>query len=185
MIQIILLILAISLAFGVVLLIRSYEYMTISELKRQARGGNPDAKIVYPVRAYGIQLWIILWSWQGITTSSIVLLLHNLVGPVWTIIVTIPFIVLLHAILPWTKRPKPNLHLAAFVSPAMERILKILYPVLVFFERAVGRWIQPEPILLVQSKDELLEILRHNAEEFDHVSHDELKNCRKCISLWR
>ena len=57
----------------------------------------------------------------------------------------------------------------------MERILKNSYPILQFAEKAVGRWIQPEPLLLIQSKDELLEILRHNAEEFDHVSPDELK----------
>jgi len=57
----------------------------------------------------------------------------------------------------------------------MEIILKYSYPILQFAEKLVGRWIQPEPILLIQSKDELLEILRHNAEEFDHVSHDELK----------
>lgn len=48
------------------------------------------------------------------------------------------------------------------------------FPVLKWFERWVGRWIQPEPMLLIQSKDELIEILHHNAEEFDHVSRDEL-----------
>jgi CBS domain containing-hemolysin-like protein len=175
MIQIILLIVALVLTVAIVLLIRSFEYMTIAELRRQAHAGNLDAKVVYPVRAYGIQLWMVLWSWQGIITSGIVLLLHNLVGAVWTLVVAIPLVVLVHAILPWSRWPKPNLHLAAIVSPALERILKILYPVLHFGERAVGRWILPEPILLIQSKDELLEILRHNAEEFDHVNPDELK----------
>jgi CBS domain containing-hemolysin-like protein len=175
MIQIILLVVGLALTVVIVLLIRSFEYMTITELRRQAHAGNLDAKIVYPVRAYGIQLWMVLWSWQGVITSGIVLLLHNLVGAIWTLVVAIPLIVLVHAILPWSRWPKPNLHLAAIASPALERILKILYPVLHFGEKAVGRWIQPEPLLLIQSKDELLEILRHNAEEFDHVNPDELK----------
>lgn len=175
MVQIILLVIGLALTVAVVLLIRSFEYMTITELRRQAHAGNSDAKVVYPVRAYGIQLWMVLWSLQGVITSGIVLLLHSLVGALWTIVTTIPLIVLVHAILPWSRWPKPNLHLAAIVSPAIERVLKILYPILHFGERAVGRWIQPEPILLIQSKDELLEILRHNAEEFDHVSRDELK----------
>lgn len=175
MIQIILLVMSLALTVAIVLSIRSFEYMTVTELRRQAHAGNPDAKVVYPVRAYGIQLWMILWSLQGIVTSGIILLLHNLVGSLWTVVITIPLIALVHAILPWSRWPKPNLRLAAIVSPAIERVLKILYPVLHFSERAVGRWIQPEPILLIQSKDELLEILSHNAEEFDHVSHDELK----------
>jgi CBS domain containing-hemolysin-like protein len=98
-----------------------------------------------------------------------------LIGSIWTIVVTVPLVVLIHAILPWTRRPKPSLHMAAIVSPYIERLLRILFPILKWFEMGVGRWIQPEPLLLIQSKDELLEILRHNAEEFDHVSHDELK----------
>ncbi len=181
MIQIILLVASILLTFFIVLLIRSFEYMTVRELKRQSLAGNPYAKVVYPVRAYGIQLWIILWSWQGILTSGIILLLHIMVGSVWTLVISIPLIILVHAVLPWSRWPKPSLHLAAIASPIIERILKITYPVLQFGEKAVGKWIQPEPILLIQSKDELLEILRHNAEEFDHVNPDELKIAEKAL----
>jgi putative hemolysin len=181
MIQIILLIISIILTFAIVLLVRSFEYMTVRELKRQSLGGNLDARVVYPVRAYGIQLWIILWSWQGILTSGIILLLHSLVGSVWTLVISIPLIILIHAVLPWSRWPKPSLHLAAIASPFIERVLKITYPVLQFAEKAVGHWIQPEPILLIQSKDELLEILRHNAEEFDHVNPDELKIAERAL----
>jgi CBS domain containing-hemolysin-like protein len=155
--------------------------MSVSELKRQARNGNPDSKAVYPVRVYGVQLWILLWAFQGLLTSGIILLLHGLIGSLWTIIASVPLIVLIHAILPWTRRPKPSLHMAAVVSPYLERVLRILFPVLRYAERSVGRWIQPEPILLIQSKDELLEILHHNAEEFDHVSPDELKIAEKAL----
>lgn len=149
--------------------------MSTRELKRQARAGNPDAAQVYPLRAYGIQLWIVLWAFQGAFISAIILLLHALLGAVWTIVASVPLIVLFHAILPWTRRPKPSLKLAVQVAAFLEKILIVLYPVLKFAENWVGRWIQPDPILLIQSRDELLEILHHNAEEFDHVSHDELK----------
>lgn len=173
--QIILLFLTLVLSLYVILLVRSFEYMTISELKRQARAGNPDAKKVYPVRVYGVQLWIVLWASMGFLISSMILLLHSLIGPYWTLLVSVPIIVIFHAILPWTKRPKPNLHMAAIISPYIEKILRLLYPLLKWFEKVIGRWIQPEPLLLIQSKDELIEILHHNAEEFDHVSRDELR----------
>jgi CBS domain containing-hemolysin-like protein len=175
MIQIILLIIVISIAFYGILLIRSFEYMSVTELKRQARSGNPDAIKVYPVRAYGVQLWILMWAILGFLTSCIVILLDSLLGPFWTILINVPLIIVIHSILPWTRRPKPSLHMAAIVSPYVERMLRILYPVLKWLERLVGRWIQPEPMLLIKSKDELIEILHHNAEEFDHVSRDELK----------
>lgn len=175
MLEIILLIIVVTIAFYGILLIRSFEYMTIPELKRQARKGNPDAMKVYPVRAYGVQLWIFMWAILGFLTSCIVILLDNLLGPFWTIAINVPLIIVVHSILPWTRRPKPNLHMAAIVSPYVERILRFLYPVMKHFERFVGRWIQPEPMLLIQSKEELIEILHHNAEEFDNVNKDELK----------
>lgn len=175
MIQIILLVLAVIFTLYIILLVRSFEYMSISELKRQARSGNSYAKAVYPTRIYGIQLWIFLWAILGFLTSSMILLLHSLIGAVWTIVVAVPLVVVIHAILPWTKRPKPSLAMAAMASPYIERMLRVLFPLLSFFEKWIGHWIQPEPLLLIQSRDELLEILRHNAEEFDHVSHDELK----------
>jgi CBS domain containing-hemolysin-like protein len=182
-IKIILIVAAVVLALFIALLIRSFEYMSVAELKRQAHRGNPDAKLVYPVKAYGIQLWIVLWALQGIMTSGIVLLLHSLVGSLWTIIITIPLVLVMHAILPWSRWPKPDLHLAAIVSPAIERVLRFLYPVLHLAQRAVGQWIQPEPILLIQSKDELLEILRHNAEEFDHVNPEELRIAENALEF--
>ena len=175
MLQIIGLIIVIIVTFYGILLIRSFEYMSIPELKRQARKGNPDALKVYPVRAYGVQLWILMWAILGFMTSCIVILLDSLLGPFWTILINVPLIIVIHSILPWTRRPKPSLHMAAIVSPYVERVLRFLFPILKWFEKWVGRWIQPEPMLLIQSKDELIEILHHNAEEFDHVNKDELK----------
>ena len=183
MIELILLIILILVSLYGVLLIRSFEYMSVPELKRQARAGNEDAKKVYPTRIYGIQLWIFLWAIMGFATSSIILLMHSIVGSFWTIVITVPFILIIHAILPWSRRPRPSLHMAAVVSPYLERILRFLFPVLRWFERWVGRWIQPEPMLLIQSKDELLEILHHNADEFDNIHKDELKIAESALTF--
>lgn len=183
MIELILLIILIILSLYGVLLIRSFEYMSVAELKRQARAGNEDAKKVYPTRVYGIQLWIFIWAIMGFTTSSIILLMHNIAGSFWTIVATVPFILIIHAILPWSRRPKPSLHMAAVVSPYLEKILRFLFPILRWFERWVGRWIQPEPTLLIQSKDELLEILHHNADEFDNIHKDELKIAESALTF--
>jgi CBS domain containing-hemolysin-like protein len=150
--------------------------MSVRELKRQARKGDADALKVYPVRAYGMQLWILMWTVLGFLTTSIILLLKSLVGsPLLIILINVPLIVVLHAILPWSKRPKPSLHMAAIVSPYLEWLLRKTFPIMRRLEKWVGRWIQPEPFMLIQSKDELLEILHHNAEEFDRISKHELR----------
>jgi CBS domain containing-hemolysin-like protein len=183
MIEIVVLIVLVVLALNGVLLIRSFEYMSVQELKRQARAGNEDAKRVYPVRIYGMQLWIFLWAIMGILMSSIVILMDHLFGPAVTLLINVPFLLIVHAILPWSRRPKPSLRMAAIVSPYLERILRFLFPILRHFERWVGRWIQPEPMLLIQSKDELLEILHHNADEFDNIHKDELKIAESALTF--
>jgi CBS domain containing-hemolysin-like protein len=150
--------------------------MSVRELKRQARKGDTDAQKVYPVRAYGMQLWILLWTILGFLTTSMILLLKSIVGsPLLIILINVPLIVILHAILPWSKRPKPSLHMAALASPYLEWTLRKTFPIMRRLEKWVGRWIQPEPFMLIQSKDELLEILHHNAEEFDRISKHELR----------
>lgn len=169
-----LIILVIITVYGI-LLIRSFEYMSVRELKRQARAGDKDSIKVYPVRAYGMQLWIFMWAILGFLTTCIILLLKGVVGSWFAILINVPLIVILHAILPWSKRPKPSLHMAALASPVIEFILRKTNPVMRSLEKWVGRWIQPEPFMLIQSKDELLEILHHNAEEFDKISKHELK----------
>ena len=176
LIEILILIGLVIVTFYGILLIRSFEFMSVRELKRQARKGDPDAARVYPVRAYGMQLWILMWSVLGFLTTSIILLLKSLIGsPLLIILINVPLIVILHAILPWSKRPKPSLHMAAVASPVIEFILRKTYPIMRRLEKWVGRWIQPEPFMLIQSKDELIEILHHNAEEFDKISKHELK----------
>jgi CBS domain containing-hemolysin-like protein len=175
-IKILTLILTVILTFYGILLVRSLEFMSVRELKRQARAGNKDAQKVYPVRAYGMQLWIFVWAILGFLTTSIILLLKGVAhSALLVLIINVPLIVIMHAILPWSKRPKPSLHMAAIVSPYLEWILRKTFPVMRRLEKWVGRWIQPEPFMLIQSKDELLEILRHNADEFDKISKHELK----------
>lgn len=185
-IEIIALIILVLLTFYGVLLIRSFEFMSVRELKRQARNGNPDAVKVYPVRAYGMQLWILMWVVLGFLTTSVILLIKDVFGD-WggwiALLINVPLIVVLHAILPWSKRPKPSLKLAAKASPTAEWILRKTYPLLKHLEKWVGRWIQPEPFMLIQSKEELLEILQHNAEEFDHISKHELKIAENALTF--
>lgn len=157
-----------------VLLIRSFEYMSVRELKRQARSGNIKAARVYRVRGvYGVQLWILLWGGIGLSTAAMVLLLDSMTTTWVAIALNVPLLVLVHAVLPWSKRPRPSLNLASTMSPLIEAVLHFLRPLLAMITKLFGRWINAEPIGVIHSKEELIEILRHS-EMATRVSKDEV-----------
>ncbi len=157
-----------------ILLIRSFEYMSVRELKRQARSGNIKAARVYKVRGvYGIQVWILLWGAVGISTSAVVLILNSSVATWLAIVLSIPILVFLHAVLPRIKRPKPSINLASSISPQLEAVLRLFRPLLLVVTRLVGRWIKDEPFTRIHSKEELLEVLNHS-EMATRVSKDEV-----------
>jgi metal transporter CNNM len=148
--------------------------MSVRELKRQARHGNIKAARVYSVRGvYRVQLLVLLWGIVGLSTAVMVLLLENLTNAWVAVAVNVPLLVLVHAVLPWSKRPKPSLNLASALSPALMVVLGVLKPLLSAITKLIGRWIDVDPIGIVHSKDELLEILRHS-EMASRVSKDEV-----------
>lgn len=172
--RIILLFFLITLSCVSVLLVRSFEYMSARELKRQARKGNIKAARVYGVRGvYGIQLLVLLWGTIGLSSAATVLLLDNLTTTWLAITLNVPLLILIHAVLPWSKRPRPSLSLASAFSPFLLPLLSILKPVLSAVTKMIGRWIDADPVGRVHSKDELLEILKHS-EMATRISKDEV-----------
>jgi metal transporter CNNM len=157
--------------------------MSTRELKRQSRKGNLRAAKVYNVRGvYGVELRILLWGIVGLSTTATVLLLDSLTSIWLALLINVPLLVLIHAVLPWSKRPRPGLSLAAAVSPAIERILYLLSPLLSPVTKLIGRWIEPEPVGKVHSKDELLEILQHTGAH-GQISADEIKIAASALTF--
>lgn len=166
-----------------VLLIRSFEYMSARELKRQSRKGNIKAARVYSVRGvYGVQLWILLWGILALSTTGTVLMLDTLTSVWLALIINVPLLVTVHAILPWSKWPKPSLGLASAVSPVIERILYLFAPLLSLLTRLIGRWIEPEPIGKIHSKEELLEVLEHTRAH-GHIGADEVSIATSALTF--
>lgn len=158
-----------------VLVLRSFEYLTLAELKRQARSGNKDAKSVYAVRGpYGAHIFILLWMLIGVLSSAMILLLESIFWSWVVILVSLPFTILIHAVLPWSKYPAPSLGMAAFASKAVRPVLSFVAPLLNIIERATGRWIGRTEIRRINSKEELLDVLEHTRIESDPFSKDEL-----------
>lgn len=158
-----------------VLLLRSFEFLSLPELKRQARKGHRLARAVYAVRgAYGSDVFILLWGLIGLVSSGMVLLLESKLWVGLTLLIAIPVTVLVHGILPWSKYPRPSLGLAASFSPAIMLVLRVLSPIFRLLEKATGSWIIRSDIKQIHSKEELLDALKQTQIKDDPFSKDEL-----------
>lgn len=166
-----------------ILLIRSFDFMTIHELKRQARDGNTQAGRVYSARVYGMQLQMLLWTIAGLLFTAVIVLTASLIGPIWTIFISLPYFAVILGIIPHIKRPAPNLSMAAKVSPIFEAILRLSFPINHRVEHRLRRITFAESEPTIYSKQELLEIIKHNnhrlSKEIDAVQIEALESVLK------
>jgi CBS domain containing-hemolysin-like protein len=152
-----------------VLLIRSFDFMTIHELKRQARDGNLQAAKVYSARAYGLQLQMLLWTVTGLFFTTVIVLATYIIGPIWTIFISLPFFAVVLGVTPRTKRPVASLSMAAKASPIFETILRISFPVSRKLEHKLRRITMPESEPTIYSRQELLETIKHSRQRLSKV----------------
>lgn len=168
-----LVVLVVAAAFGL-LLVRSFRSMSLAELKRQARKNNTDAARVYPVRAYGLQLWLLLWLPISMAIVGSIVLLQQLIGSwvAWILVSLLGTVVF--TVLPWLRWPPQSLHLAAKVSPFIEKLLRITFAILKWPDRWLGKLVVQNDQFVLHSRDELLDVLRHNAKRFTHIRKEDL-----------
>lgn len=158
-----------------VLLLRSYELLSISELKRQARQGNREAKSVYGVRtAYGMGVSVLLWALIGLLTVVLLLLLDSQLWGALVAVIFVPLTVFLFALLPKTKYPYQSLSMASFSAPVVRRVLALALPLFVIAKRLPTKWMDRGEVRKLHSKEELLEVLETTQIDEDPFSKDEL-----------
>ena len=149
------------LSLFLTVLLRSFETMRLSELKRQARSGNVRAARVYRVRSrYGTELWLLLWFIIGVSTAGVVILLDTVFWQWLAIFLAAILLVGSRLILPRLKRPKITLGLAARCAPVFDVVLRYSHPLLIYPARAINRITEWDVFDSVHSKDELLELLK-------------------------
>lgn len=182
MIQIVLLLALVAISVFGILLVYSFRSMSLAELKRQARKNNSDAARVYPVRAYGLQLWLLLWGPVCLAVVGAILLLQQLMGS-WSAWALASLIGVLSAsVLPWIRWPSTSLRLAANASPVVEKILRFTFPVLKWPDRWLHKLATQDKQIVIHSRDELVDILRHNAKQFTHVRKEDLNIAKNALT---
>lgn len=165
--------------FGVVLY-KTYFYMPLKELKRQAENGNDLARGLYRAAAYGDSLRLYLWLWIGLASAGGFVLLARMAPP-WLGFAAIALLLWIAFLwLPSTRLTGVGARLALLVTPAITWKLNYLHPIL---GRAAGlarRWHPREAHTHLYERDDLLELIerqRHQAdsrfapEELDFTEH--------------
>lgn len=150
--------------------------MSTGELKRQAKSGNPKAKKVYAVRGtYGVHIFTLIWSLIGVLTAAMIVLLEHGLWSGLAIAIAVPITVIVHAVLPWSRYPSPSLGMAAFASPVLSKVLRVLTPILRPLEKLLGKWVARSEIQHIHSNEELIEIISTADLNSDPVGKDELE----------
>lgn len=178
-----LLIISASATLYLVLLIRSYGYMSIAELGRRVKSKDLLATKVYRARKHGLQLWIILWCAYGFSLSAVILLIDSYLHVALAIVIDVMIILTMHVIVPWARWPKPSLKMAAQSSGVVVRSMRYTRPILKSLDKVFGSWIELEGTTRIHSKEELLEVLQKIPGDLDKVGRDELRIATHALSF--
>ncbi len=115
--------------FGIALR-KTYNHLPRKELKRQARGGDRDAAVLYRAVAYGASLRLLLWLWIGLTAAAGFLLLVEVAPAPLAFLAVAGLLWFGFVWLPNSRISGIGARLVIAVTPAIAWLLSLLHPVL-------------------------------------------------------
>lgn len=182
-----------DLIFAIILLLlaicgvvvrKTYYYIPVRELKRQAERHDPLAVRLYPAVAYGSSLRALLWLFIALTSAGGFVLLAR-TAPIWLSLLTV--ISLLWAAFSWlpaSRITKVGAHLTAFVSPSIVRILNYLHPVLSRAASVAERRYSAPIHTGMFERDDLLRMIEQQQSQVDsRLSAEELEIAKRALSF--
>jgi len=164
------------LALITIALHRTYNFLPIKELKRQARTGDPLAKALYRAAAYGASLGLLLWLIVGGSLLISFALLEQIAPPLLAFVVEAVAIGVGLAWIPTATLTRMGAQLALWATPVITRLLEVSYPLL----NKVTKFVHEHRHLSFHTglyeADDLLHLLeRQKAQPDSRISHEELE----------
>ena len=158
---------ALVLAIYFMQLIKSFGYMNLSELRRRAQANQVKAQRVLRARLYGLKLWLILWAMLCLMIVVIISALDVLIQNFWlSLFLDIIILTGLLFVLPWAKWPKPDLDLAASVSPVLIFILdKLKIFLKPFAPLKLGQRLNLDTPFYIHSKENMVDVIKSLKEK--------------------
>lgn len=172
------------LALAGVVLRKTYFYLPLHELKRQALKHDKVAERLYKAAAFGSSLRVLLWLYIGLTSAvSLVLLARFL--PVWvSLLIVGPLLWIVFSLIPASRLTAIGTGLTMAVTPPIAWLLNYLHPLL---SRLSGlfehRYVTSKHTKIFERED-LLELVRQQQEQPDNrISDEELEIARRALSF--
>ncbi|MDB5164910.1 MAG: hypothetical protein JWL89_536 [Candidatus Saccharibacteria bacterium] len=177
---IILLILAIA---GVVVR-KTYYYLPLNELKRQAEKQDPLASRLYTAVAYGSSLRGLLWLFIALTSAGGFVLLARSVSPWLSFAVVIALLWAAFSWLPASRVTSLGARLTASVTPLVTWILNYIHPL---FSRGTSlvekRYTATHHTGLFERSDVIELIERQQQQADNRLSEEELEIIKRALSF--
>jgi putative hemolysin len=172
------------LALAGIVLRKTYFYLPLHELKRQAERHDQVATKLYRAAAFGNSLRVLLWFYIGLTGAASVILFARELPPWASLLIVGPLLWIAFSLIPATRRTNFGVRLTLFVTPFLAWLLNYLHPLLSRGADAVQRrYITGDHTQLFE-RDDLLELIRkQQAQPDNRVSEEELEIARRALTF--
>ena len=172
------------LALGGVVVRKTYYYLPLRELKRQAEQHDPLAEKLYRVVSYGNSLRSLLWLYIGLTTAASLIILARVL-PVWlSLLVVGPLLWVAFSLIPATRLTSFGARLASLVTPAIAWLLNYVHPLLNRSADMVERrYLSPIHTKLFE-RDDLIDLIERQQQQSDsRIEDEELEIAKRALSF--
>lgn len=163
---------------------KTYYYLPLKELKRQAEHHDPLAAKLYQAVAYGSSLRGFLWLIIALASAGGFVLLAR-IAPVWLSLLAV--IMLLWAAFSWlpaTKVTNWGYRLTLFVTPTIARLLGYFYPLLSRGTAVVEKQYSAVAHTGLYERDDLLELIERQQRQKDNrLPPEELEIAKRALSF--
>lgn len=157
-----------ALALASLSLLKSYRHVSLQELKRRAREGHKESKVLYQAAAYGTSLGVVLWFLAGISSGLFFWSLSGNLSGWLVIVISAIFIWTLLVWLPTIRETSVSLWLAVTLAPALAWLLEYIHS---FIERVLRifsrHWPTSQHTGLYDMED-LLQLLEEQHDQPDN-----------------
>lgn len=154
---------------------KTYESLPPKELKRQARAGDPLAKVLYQAVAYGASLQVLLWIVIVLAIAGSFVLFAQIAPPVLAFIIDVLIIVMGFVWIPATRLTSVGSRIALWLTPVVAWTLRQLHPIL---DRIVLVVCEYRPLTVhtgLYEKDDLLTLVERQKDQADsRISNETL-----------
>jgi CBS domain containing-hemolysin-like protein len=163
---------------------KTYYYLPVRELKRQAEKRDRLAMQLYRAVAYGNSLRGLLWLYIGLTSAASLVLLARIL-PIWaSLLVVGPLLWIAFSLLPATRTTKLGARLTTLVTPPLVWLLNYLHPLLSRSADIVERRYTAPAHTKLFERDDLLELIERQRQQADsRLTDEELEIVKRALSF--